>query len=862
LKARSYRPQSRSYERGRIGSFNFQRSTFNRRDGGLLQIGIDPRSPIPLVEAFAMKLFPDSWLNGARVPLSLVGVALLGADARLSAQEPADGPVRNAIKFTMHISGTGNDPAPVGNNSGVLESSQSWTYDRTLDGWFEVDVTRRKEGTGDDVRQVIEYSHKKGQRHEIIGTVADRADNFERSGAEDFNSVYVDYRAKETTDWTREIASLPSNIGVVLDATNKQWLVILEPHFLIGDYFPTADFQALAHYKPSSPGGFGEPWDYAASDPSLLLAGDRKQILLRYHPGGSGFGILNSAPEQQNVEAKYRGTVATGHAEFEVPRPDGAKGTWTMKYVVDWEARSELPDVELEVLCPKYAKWRPQATDESASPGAGRTSGPGLDFSAKLRRTDGNKKAKLPKIESMEWRLSGTSREPGIAMNFPYKSDDKRPDMEIVASDLTSPEDDTAQAVVIRAAAGETMTAATVIPFDWGGWTTLRVTAKLDDGRTIVGRLKGWSEAAGPLENIPVPASHPGSHIALSWVQEKCPGWHSDAADEDKFPAGRPGVDGDGFSVYEEYRGFYLYRPRTHVSTEPAKKDLFVFNNAGFRGGVGLAHFWSLSKLAVRILLPGDLPRAEENERTVNCNIGGGATNGPQTAIYLKTTRSLKRLNDEIPSNSRPGTVPAILVPGDNAQLGDLSSGLNAAAYLNQTEELDAVLDHMVMQALFQTVGVDRPGPSGTLMRRVFVPAAESADGKPYYKLDGERVVIEREVDGFDFAVREQRMWDPPPNGEGSTVRYVLVGTKGSAHSGPENCVMRDWFADYYLSRETRDGFPLYRMGPLEKPGTRLGTTRTGTGINLKTRRPEPAYGDSNVAQPANKQLVVRDNAP
>ena len=142
----------------------------------------------------------------------------------------------------------------------------------------------------------------------------------------------------------------------------------------------------------------------------------------------------------------------------------------------------------------------------------------------------------------MEWRLVGTSREPGIAMNFPYKSDEKRPDMEIVAEDLTAPEDETAQAVLFRSPS-EPRTAVTVYPFDWGGWTTLRVIATLNDGRKIQGELKGvLGPGGGPLKDIPVPACLSGSHIALDWVQDKCPGFHGDKADDDKFPAGRPVV--------------------------------------------------------------------------------------------------------------------------------------------------------------------------------------------------------------------------------------------------------------------------------------------------------------------------------
>jgi hypothetical protein len=94
-----------------------------------------------------------------------------------------------------------------------------------------------------------------------------------------------------------------------------------------------------------------------------------------------------------------------------------------------------------------------------------------------------------------------------------------------------------------------------------------------------------------------------------------------------------------------------------------------------------------------------------------------------------------------------------------------------------------------------------------------------------------------------------------------------LVGEKGGAHSGPENCVMRDWFADVYRSRvNAADGRPIYRLVDpargAEQPGTRLGTGRKGTGVNAPDRQPEPRYGDSEVSAPANRQMVVRDSAP
>ena len=76
---------------------------------------------------------------------------------------------------------------------------------------------------------------------------------------------------------------------------------------------------------------------------------------------------------------------------------------------------------------------------------------------------------------------------------------------------------------------------------------------------------------------------------------------------------------------------------------------------------------------------------------------------------------------------------------------------------------------------------------------------------------------------------------------------------------------MRDWFADVYKSTlPSVDGRPLYRLidpnRGAERPGTRLGSTRQGTGVNDPNRKPEPRYGDSGVSDPANKQMVVSDH--
>lgn len=296
--------------------------------------------------------------------VSLVGALLFGlAAVPLAAQAPDPGPVRNAIAFTLRISGSGSDPAPTV-NSGISSAAQSWTYERTIDGWFEVNVTRRREGEGTGSREVVEFFRKRGGRHQIVGSVSDGVRNYERWYGEGYETgVYADYTASESATWSGAVEA--PDAGVVLDATNKTWLLVFDPQFLLADYQGKMDFRGEAQFQPSGPAGFGEPWSYMTDDPSLRLAGEKKQIMTRYSAGDSGIAPL-PLEMISNLPAKLEGAVPTGRIEYAVPRHAYAKGTWKMRYSLDWSVRNELPDVDLEVRCPKYETWRPTATVDSA----------------------------------------------------------------------------------------------------------------------------------------------------------------------------------------------------------------------------------------------------------------------------------------------------------------------------------------------------------------------------------------------------------------------------------------------------------------------------------------------------------------
>lgn len=780
---------------------------------------------------------------------------LLGA----APQEPAA--PRDVVVFTYTVLGTGSDPA---RTEATENERQNWRYERVVTGWFEVETTRRQVGRGASRRTLIEYRFPRGGAHQLAGVRRDWARNSLREVGE--GGSWADYTAEETFTAERAL-TMDEPFVLQLDVSGAPtWSRILMPGEPLTQLEDAPRYEGSATFEPWEYGGFGEPWRYHTDDPRKR-SGPEGEIDCRYHPGR--YTKLVGTPElwQASWPAAFDGLTATGHAEFEIPPPGDAHGEFHARVVVDWSVRAVLEDVELVVQSSNYDTWRPTAIDASEAPV--REPGAPLYFKAALRKRDTRSKAPLPRIARFRWRLVDTSREPGVALNRPYASDDIRPDLELVAGDLTPATDDEGQTLELRADGPRSEVA--VFPFDWGGFSTLRVEAQLEDGRTIEGYLLGAPGVMGSLKEIPVPSSPPGSRIATSWLHRHCPRWSSDAADDDAVPAGAPGVDGDGFTVYEEYRG--VHWNRKHRTLDPSHKDLFVLHSPlSFEAEPGIALFRKLSGLAVHATQSrADLPRARANQRVVNINRARGASNGPQTALYVEHGEGTDRPNDRIPPGSRPATVPVIAIPSHKALFRPpMSSKLDgyyfADACGGDDSKLQRVMEHWVAMALFQACGVDRPGVSDTVREFVLVPPNPDKGIPAHFLVDGTPVVLEYTYGGsvaeswLDEATIEH---DRALGMEPMTQMHYLVGLPGGAHSGPVECFMRDNFADVYRTVYSRDGFPVYRSITLQPQprGVALGATRKGTGFNRAETQGGAWFGDSAAAAPANRQLVVKDGA-
>lgn len=468
--------------------------------------------------------------------------------------------------------------------------------------------------------------------------------------------------------------------------------------------------------------------------------------------------------------------------------------------------------------------------------------------------------AALPEVRRFRFELSGTSREPGVCLNWPSPSGppflgidpefDLRFDPAIPGATVLSPK---GQKAGVRQLAGgdrEPRRAWVRLDcFDFGAFADLQVYAELADGREIVGYRKSGEEKQYLIR---IPERPSGSRIAKVWRDEH----HltgADQADDDDQPLG-DGQKGDGFSAYEEYRGFRVRG--AHVSPDPAVKDLFIRNQN--KGPVGAA---------CRLL---EVTTAEEGRRGLKIwdeltpdewhasrimNPNRGATSPRsseefQHGILVQTRQgtngpALFSYADLVANPPRPKNVRSVVVhPLDNT-VETIAHEIAHAIGIEHHGDTDYYAEWVVREA---------PQPDGTV-NRWFEEQRYQANvktgaltpvGSPF------RIRVFRE--GQNLEIR-------PANGTNVTVAPmpIYVGRRGGEHSGDWYCIMRYNNAGAFIPRDR----PIDRILPRPEilvilPGMNpYGLCRSCQGTSSNPRRFGPAHrGD------CARQLCVRDNAP
>ncbi|MEO7412835.1 MAG: hypothetical protein ABIZ81_05715, partial [Opitutaceae bacterium] len=527
-----------------------------------------------------------------------------------------------------------------------------------------------------------------------------------------------------------------------------------------------------------------------------------------------------------------------------------------------------MEELRLEIDEPTdYPIWRPSTT---ATAKAGKP----LVVTAKVVSvTGGNPQTR---VERFIWELQGTSREPGVTLNFPVDATDDRLDLELDADGAFFVLKDKKQTMERAVQAGWADTVK-VVPYDWGGWSTLQVTAVLVDGRRVTGTVKGKGD-----RGLRIPKRTPDSHIADGWKAEHEGG--ADNLDDDKIAGQKH--DGDGFSLYEEYRGWIV--AGQHAGGDPQKKDFFILDMTGGAAAKGIELFKALSQLTVHSeLKPAEMSTAT---RLMNGNHRRGARQVDQHGVVISHEGNgpggynVGIEGADKSKAGRPKEVQWVFV--EQHHENGLFAAKSSAEYHLSESDTARVYDRGVAHELLHSVGVDHHGEQKwTLLRAAFQGASaplnptgrarfttgfslhtSQIDKRDDFKESrGETITLLWEDTKADVAAesvaahqselakvlarnrsaegvaqyteiaakmaklgitKDAAFWteyDADRLASMDATRGIRVGHAGGTDSGDEECVMRYYFADAYKIPGRENAYYLIRPVP--------GSTHAGLGI-------------------------------
>ncbi|HEX2854746.1 MAG TPA: hypothetical protein VHO24_16055 [Opitutaceae bacterium] len=384
-------------------------------------------------------------------------------------------------------------------------------------------------------------------------------------------------------------------------------------------------------------------------------------------------------------------------------------------------------DLELEVTIDGYETWRPEGSIATpAKPGNS------LVARATVKSKTGGVKT-LPDVRRFKFQLLDTSREPGICLNWPLKAKDEDYDLRLTAERGGKLSDKDQKLIVTEKMTDEKQQpyAETKIDsYDFGGRATLLVVCELEDGRELMGVVKG---AKGEDGLVRLPKMEGPDWIAEAWRKEK---------KAEKLPALDDNEEvkeqehkGDGFTLYEEYRGWV--EQGKHIEGDPEKKDFFVRNTIGADAKGGIALFERASKLAVHSRLRSS--EFSREERLMNGNRRDAPQRVKQHGVYLEKTEGQGSFGGGTSGMAktdadyafRPGKVWQVRVEYPTSRDGLFSKGRSASYNLSERDASFAY-DRGVAHELLHSVGVDHHGVAGYGWMRYFQSASDP--GNPTHR--------------------------------------------------------------------------------------------------------------------------------
>ena len=665
------------------------------------------------------------------------------------------------------------------------------------------------------------------------------------------------------------------------------------PGYLAGDGLIGMDFEKGTYFASAVAGGSTGLWDSQSSNGLCLEFAELQSL-------GSGYPFVGSGPDTGASCPGYDPTQSgpivgalpgsgglSGSVSYSCPAEalgsGGAPGnaldlfSWT----ITWSMTPTPANLGLVLTIPTYDTWRPTAgrneKDVGNQPGKNATNG--LGIRAQLMDKDTGMPSYLTP-DKVTFTLADVSREPGVAMNWPPQGTattdpDLTFDCEFNFAEGTVKVDGkdclkdftvTGTQVEIDPEDNSKPVLATLSPHDWGGWGTVNVTA------TVAGvAYQGSLDTDPGNTNILIPKRQSGSFVADSWKTGRVALGTADSDDSENDPKG-DGQAGDGFTLYEEYRGFYMGCsdnggfPQAegtagatcqHAEGDPKKKDYFIVDNIGADQGIKM--FQAASGLNVHFqgLKAEEIgPAGSGSYRVTNFNHSNGAHEVDQHAVVINWggngASQVVTPSDYVCPQDGSHTCPALPRHIDHIEISSKLVGAPAENFaVDVAHELSHSVDVYhhgdVDHAEFWTIDPQTKTAKAVLSLGAFSVAvpitivletANLASPDPADLADMSRLALDQPLQN-----------NPPKDQQGNSIpgRFVYVGNTvchgavmlHGQHSGDENSIMRYDYAQAYIP----NGFPNIRIwiGPgAEASGTTLTDHPEGTGVNDPNREIPP----------------------
>ena len=276
-----------------------------------------------------------------------------------------------------------------------------------------------------------------------------------------------------------------------------------------------------------------------------------------------------------------------------------------IEHTVTWDIERRL-DIE-PTMDRVPLDWRPRGGDEANT----------VEITARLPEGAG--------LEGkFRFELRDISTEPGYAMNA-GSNDDRDPDLEIVETAEFTPVTATGDVYSVETVDAVSEATITIQANDYGAWGELGCSVNVD-GAMLDCR------APDAATFVTLPRDDNDNQIADGW-EERYAVSEDPAADEDERPEARDA--GDGFSTYEEYRGFVV--DGQWLDTDPTEKDVFIRNEMSgqplVRRGVSL--FTTSTGLQVHEVGPSEYSGVDDRLMNLNRDSHAARPDRGQKAIYL-----------------------------------------------------------------------------------------------------------------------------------------------------------------------------------------------------------------------------------